>query len=161
LSTSKRSSSLFSTCPPTGASLQLPRREGAVGPEVNPMVETKTTQNSSDEFFVLDHRSLRSLSVALKKKADELKEFAESGLKEFLEMLGFYTKGSTVGSKVYERIGNSYIERIWIEVHNAEGLYTVVFAMSTRNTAKIKELATILNRILEDYARAQGFERVV
>jgi hypothetical protein len=126
------------------------------------MVETGTTQDSK-EFFVLDHRSLRSLSVAALKRRADKEEFLreEASVKEFLEMLGFYTRGSTVGSKVFEKVEGSSTERLWIEVYNAEGLYTLVFALSTRNVAKVKELASMLNKVLEDLAEKNGYKRVV
>jgi hypothetical protein len=110
-----------------------------------------------EEFFVVDLRNLRNLTPKRGGRVSEPRPV----LREFLRELGFYTGGGTVGSKVFEKYENSSIERVWIEVYSMEGYYTLVFSLNTRDVAKVKELAPLLNNVLEVFAKKNGYKRVV
>jgi hypothetical protein len=79
-----------------------------------------------------------------------------------LRRLGF-KKGSSkevIGSKVYEREERTWTERVYIEVYNAEGYYTLILGLSTRDPDKVKYLAELLNNVLEEFAALYGYKRV-
>jgi hypothetical protein len=85
----------------------------------------------------------------------------EGELREFFRELGFHTGGATVASKVYEKVVGSSVHRLYIEVYNAEGYFTAVFALSTRDVEELKQVARLLNALLEREAASRGYERVV
>jgi len=84
--------------------------------------------------------------------------------KDFFELLDFKkTKNQegVIASKIYEREDKVSVSRVWVEIHRAEKLYTVVFGLTTRDFEDVKYLVEMLNNVLEDFTRMRGFKRVV
>jgi hypothetical protein len=81
-------------------------------------------------------------------------------LKQFFAKLGFKVKDD-IASKVFEKFDGVMYRRVWIEIYLAEKTYTVVFSLVTRDESEVKEFLEMANNLLEDFARAKGFKRVV
>jgi len=86
-------------------------------------------------------------------------KFSEE-LKQFFAKLGFRVKDD-IASKIFEKSDVVSIRRVWIEIYLAEKLYTVVFALNTRDVSEVKDFVELANKLLEDFARMKRYERVV
>jgi hypothetical protein len=87
-----------------------------------------------------------------------------TSIRDFFERQLRFKRGSSkevIGSKVYEKEERTWKERVYIEVYNAEGYYTLIFGLNTRDPDKVKYLAELLNSVLEEFAALYGFKRAM
>jgi hypothetical protein len=117
------------------------------------MPESKPQARDEEFFDIVD---LRRVKVSSRRGVERGQE-----LKRFFRELGFYVDGAAVASKIYEKHVESSIHRLFIEVYNAEGCYSAVFAVNTRDVEELKQLVKLFNSILEREATSRGYRRVV
>jgi hypothetical protein len=115
------------------------------------------TRAIEEGFFVVGASDLKRLRTSPPRRASD----KEREVREFLAELGFYTGGSTIGSKIYERLVNKRAHRLWLEVTSAEGYFSVVLGLNSTDPREVEEVVEVFNAILEREATSRGYKRVV
>jgi hypothetical protein len=124
------------------------------------MVETRAQDQAQDGLFIVDLRRVEvdasRVSILRRRRVEE-----ERQLRQFFRELGFYTQGGVVASKVYEKRDEKGFHRLYIEVYNAESHFNLVFTLTTEDVEELKQVARVLNALLEEESTLRGYERVV